>query len=198
MRMVNYFWVSSFLLLQTSLGNASSVNSINVSIAPDIATGCHQMRADVRIIENLTLGIMPSYECENRPDRPIDGSMKMQSGVSNTFNRVLFPWRYSPRGAMTDGYFLELFIGGERGAYSSVSGSSTTVNFIDVGTWIGYQWVWGSGINLSAAAGFAHLMLYSRNNSRVSTESHDVNDYLDQQTRTNTHLASGFFLGWAF
>lgn len=192
-----YLLVSSILLFQTSLCDANSGNSINFSVAPDPITHCHQYRVDVAITKNGTLGVMPA-NCINRPDRPTNGSMEMNSEVTNTFNRILFPWRYSPHGAFKDSYFIEAMVGLENSEFKSAAGSSAKVSFIDATFALGYQWVWHNGLNVSAFIGLAHLIQRNLDINISPTESIAVSDYLDQQTSTNTHQSGGVFLGWAF
>lgn len=124
--------------------------------------------------------------------------MEINNQVTNIFNRILIPWRYSPYGAFNNGYFVEALVGVEKSEYKSVAGSSANVSFIDTGVWLGYQWFWHNGLNISAVAGVAHLTTISLDKSISPTESSDVSDYLDQQTSTNTHMAGGVFFGWAF
>jgi hypothetical protein len=93
---------------------------------------------------------------------------------------------------------VEAIVGLEKSELKSAAGSSANVTFVDTGVWLGYQWFWRSGLNISAAAGLAHLTRISRDMSISSTESRDVNNYLERQTSTNTHMAGGAFFGWSF
>ena len=122
----------------------------------------------------------------------------MNSQVTNKFNRILIPWRYSPHSAFNKGYFVEALVGVEKSKLESAAGSGANVSFIDTGVWLGYQWFWHNGLNISAVIGAAHLARISLEKSISPTESSDVRDYLNQQTSSNTHLASGVFFGWAF
>jgi len=197
MKIFKYLLVPSFLLFQMSLSFAQ--DSINFSVGPDPITHCHQYRVDVAITKNSTLGVMPSYNCTDRPNRPNnDGSMVINSQVTNKFNRIIIPWRYSPNGAFINGLIVEAIVGVEKSEFKSASGSNANVSFIDTGVWLGYQWFWHNGLNITAVAGVAHLSRISLDKSISPTESSNVSDYLDQQTSTNTHAAGGVFFGWVF
>jgi hypothetical protein len=188
----------TLLFFQSFPCYATSDDSINLSIGPDTTSFCHQYKIDFAIAENSTLGAMASYNCVNRPDFPTNGNMTMNSQVTNTFNRLLFPWRYSPHGAFHDGYFLETMAGMENGVYKSAAGSSSNVTFFDIGMFLGYQWFWSNGFNISAQIGVAHLMQFSQSKNIVPTESASAADFLNSQSGPDTHLASGVVLGWAF
>lgn len=198
MKIFTYLLVSSFLLFQPSLCLASQEYSINFSVAPDLTTHCHQYDVDVAISENSTLGVMPSYKCKDRPDRPSNGSMRINSQVTNTFSRVLIPWRYAPCGTLNSGYLVMAIVGVENSEFNSDAGSSAKVSFIDTGVWFGYQWFWPNGFNISAVGGLAHLMRNSLDKNISPTENSSVSDYLDKQTSTNTHGGGGVLFGWAF
>lgn len=124
--------------------------------------------------------------------------MKMNSQVTNKFNRILIPWRYSPHGVFSNGFFVEALVGVEKSELKSAAGSSANVTFIDTGVWLGYQWIWHSGLNISTVVGLAHLSQSGVDKNISPTESSDVRNYLDRQTSSNTHMAGGAFLGWAF
>jgi hypothetical protein len=194
----SYFKAALFLFFQSSLCVAEDGAQANISIAPDPVTRCHQYRVDYSVAERSTLGVMLAYDCANRPSRPVNGSMDMSGGVSNTFNRILIPWRYAPRGALRDGYFVDAMVGVERAEYKTTAGSSANVNFIDVALGLGYQWFWHNGLNVSVFAGAAYLMRQSGGTNISATESVVTSDYLAQQTSTNSHLASGAYVGWSF
>jgi hypothetical protein len=198
MKIFTYLLVASFSLFKTSLCLASPEHSFNFSVAPDLTTHCHQYDVDVAISENSALGVMPSYKCKDRPDRPSNGSMRINSQVTNTFSRVLIPWRYAPHSAFHTGYLAMAFVGVENSEFNSDAGSSAKVSFIDTGVLFGYQWFWPNGFNVFAGGGVAHLMRSSLDKSISPTESSKVSDYLDEQTSTNTHLGGGVFFGWAF
>ncbi|VVC82436.1 hypothetical protein [Sideroxydans sp. CL21] len=198
MKIVKCIISCSFLLFQTSICFAG--DSVNLSVAPDPATGCNQFRIDVALTEHSTLGVMPAH-CTDRPSRPsrfFGGDMKMNSQVTNKFNRILIPWRYSPYGVFSNGFFVEALIGVEKSELKSASGSSANVTFIDTGVWLGYQWIWHTGLNIAAVAGINHLTQNSIDKNISPAESSNVSDYLNQQTSTNTHVGGGVFLGWAF
>jgi hypothetical protein len=192
------FMAALFIFFQSSLCVAEGGAQANISIAPDLSTQCHQFRADYALAERSTLGLMLAYDCANRPNRPINGNMDMSSGVSNTFNRVLVPWRYAPRGVLRDGYFVDAMVGVERAEYTTTAGSTANVHFFDVALGLGYQWFWHNGLNVSVFAGVAHLMRQSGGTNISGTESAVASDYLKQQTSTNSHLASGVYMGWSF
>ncbi len=198
MKILKYLLVTVVLLFQTTFCFAQDI--INFSVAPDLTTHCNQFRADVAITKVITLGVMPAIDCANRQDRPdsVSGSMVMNSLVTNKFNRILIPMRYSPYGSLRNGFFVEALVGAESSEYSSVAGSTANVTFIDTAAWLGYQWFWQNGLNFSAVIGRAHLIRNSLDKSISASESSTVSDYLDQQTSTNTHTASGMFFGWAF
>lgn len=191
-----YLFVSSVLFFQTSLCFAKG--SISFSVAPDPITYCHQYRVDVPITKNNTLGVMPTSNCTDRPSRPTNGSIKINSQVTNTFNRIIIPWRYSPNGAFIDGFIVEAIVGQEKSEYKSASGSSANVSFIDTGVWLGYQWFWRNGFNVSAVVGGVHLTRIRLDKNISPSESSNVSDYLDEQTSTNSHQTGGVFFGWAF
>ena len=198
MKVLKCLLVSSCLFIQASLCFAE--DSINLSVAPDPTTGCHQFRVDIALTGSSTLGIMPAH-CSDRPSRPsrfFGGDMKMNSQVTNKFNRILIPWRYSPHGVFNNGLFAEALIGVEKSELKTAAGSSADVTFIDTGVWLGYQWVWNDGLNISTAVGLAHLSRSSLDKSISPTESSNVSDFLDRQTSSNTHMAVGAFFGWAF
>jgi hypothetical protein len=186
------------LFLQSTLCIAESGASANVSISPDPSTLCHQYRVDYAVAERSTLGLMLAYDCANRPNRPVSGSMDMNSGVSNTFNRIVVPWRYAPHGVLRDGYFVDALVGVERAEYKTTAGSDANVHFFDVALGLGYQWFWHNGLNVSVFAGAAHLMRQSGGVNISATELAGTTEYLKQQTSTNSHLASGAYVGWSF
>ena len=193
-----YLMAVLFILFQSSLCVAEGGAQANISIAPDPATRCHQYRADYAVAERSTLGLMLAYDCTNRPSRPVNGNMDMSNGVSNTFNRVLVPWRYAPRGALRDGFFVDAMVGLERAEYRTAAGSTANVHFFDVALGLGYQWFWHNGLNVSVFAGAAQLMRQSGETNISATESAAASDYLKLQTSTNSHLASGAYVGWSF
>lgn len=186
------------MVFQSSQSFAGDGSFANISIAPDPTTRCHQFKADYAISERSTLGMTVAYDCSNRPSRPVNGSMEMNSDVSNTFNRILVPWRYAPQGVSRDGFLVDAMVGMERAEYGTSAGSSANVRFFDVAVGLGYQWFWQSGLNASVFAGAAHLMRQSGETNISATEVATTSDYLSQQTRTNSHLASGAYLGWSF
>lgn len=195
MKIFKYLLVSSILLLPTL---CFAKGSINFSVAPDPVTYCHQYRVDVSITKDSTLGVMPSFNCTDRPSRPINGSMVINSQVTNTFNRIIIPWRYAPHGAFIDGFIVEAIIGLEKSELKSASGSSANVSFFDTGVWLGYQWFWRKGFNISAVIGGANLTRISLDKSISPAEGSNVSDYLDEETSSNTHQTAGVFFGWIF
>jgi len=195
MNIFKYFVVSSVLLLQTSLCFARSDEVINFYVSPDPITHCNGYGVDVAITENSTLGIVGIPECIS--DRPtFYGSSTIK--LSNKLNRMFAMWKYSPHGVFEDGYFLYAVVGADNSEFKSAAGSTANVSFIDTGTGVGYHWFWHNGFNVTTALGVAHLIQNSIDKSISSTESVDTVNYLDQQTRTNTHAGVGLFFGWAF
>ncbi len=193
MKIFRYLPVSVFLFFQVSLCFASSEKSLNFSFLPDPKTRCHQYVVDIAITDNSTLGIMPSYNCS---DRPTYGTINKQ--VTSTFNRLLIPWRYSPGGVLKKGYFVVTLLGVEKNEFKTTLGSGVNVSFIDTGVLLGYQWFWQNGFNISGLLGIAHLIRYKRDKDISPTESSNVSEYLNRQTRTNTHIGGGIQFGWAF
>jgi len=193
MKVLMYIFVISFSFFQVSLSFASSKDSINLSFAPDPQTQCHQYAVGVAITENSTLGIVPSYNCA---DRPTYGTIEKQ--VTSTFNRLIIPWRYSPNGVFKNGYFVTALVGIEKNKFKTTVGSDANVSFIDTGVLLGYQWFWRNGFNISGLIGVAHLIQYKRDKNISPAESNKVSDYLDEQTSTNTHIGGGVQFGWAF
>ena len=191
MKIFKYILVNLFLLFHASLCIAQ--DSINLYVAPDPTTHCHQFGVEVALSKNSSIGVIPSYNCANRNTY---GPLNDQ--VTSNFNRVIVPLRYAPNGIFENGYFLMALIGMEKNEFKSVAGSSANVSFIDTVILFGYQWFWRNGFNISGSIGVAHLMRNSLDQTIAPTESNSVSDYLVQQTSTNTHVGGGMFLGWVF
>jgi len=191
MKILKYLLVSSVLLFQTSL--CFGENSINVSFYPDPFNHCNQYGVDVAITNKSTLGTILG-SCNS--DRPTYGQSNSQ--VENNFNRVLISWRYSPKGALRSGNFIEATVGEEKSEFRSAAGSRSNVTFIDTELDAGYQWFWNNGFNVSIGGGVAHLIRNSGDKSISPSESSDIIGFLDKNTRTNTHTGLLFSLGWSF
>lgn len=192
MKFYKYLLVTSLLFLQTSVCFAE--NSINFSLVPDRSLPCSQLGIDVAISENSTLGISP-LSCNT--DRPAI-VMAPNSNVRNQVNRIIVPWRYSPRGAFKDGYYFAATVGVESDQFTSTAGSTANVVFFGSSFHTGYQWFWDNGFNITFIISASHLARVSLDRSTSPTESPDVVDFLDRNTRTNTHYSAGPLLGWAF
>lgn len=191
MKMYQYFLFPSLLFFQVSLCFAKG--SLNLVFIPDPVTHCHHYGVDFAVAKNSTLGLLSAYNC---PDRPTYGIVNGQ--VTNTFNRILTQWRYSPRGAFNTGYFFDAMVGVERSEFKSAAGSSANVSYFDTAIHLGYQWFWRNGFNVTGLIGVAHLMPVRRDNNISPTESSAVSDYMDEQTSTTTHVGGGFSMGWVF
>lgn len=127
-----------------SLCFESSEKSLNFSFLPDPKTRCHQYAVDTAITDNSTLGIMPSYNCS---DRPTDGTINKQ--VTSMLNRRVIPWRHFPGGVLKNDYFAAVLVGVEKNEVKTTVGSDVNVSFIDTGVVLGYQWLWQNGFNIS-------------------------------------------------
>jgi hypothetical protein len=183
----------AFVLLMVQTPLCLSKDVLNVVLLPD-PFKCHQLGVDFAITENSTLGIIGAKECKS--DRPTYGSSN--SNVDNTFSRILIPWRYSTEGAFNDGYFMQAVFGAEKSEFRSDAGSTADVTFADIGFYGGYQWFWSNGFNVSALVGVAFLAKRSLDKNIVPSESGDVVEFLDKNTRTNAHPGIGIILGWSF
>lgn len=142
--------------------------------------------------KHSTLNIVPQ-SCASRPSVGLANNQ-----VTNKFDRVGFGAEYYLQGALNGGYFVSMGGGVENVEYTSVAGSSAKVQFIDVAIGAGYQWIWHNGFNMNLQFAIAHLMLNSLDKTISPTESADVTNFLNQNTRTGTHPGMGFALGWAF
>lgn len=193
MKFCKYLLVSAFLLLQTSLCFAE--NSINFSFVYDIhSPDCSQLLVDVATSKNTSLGISP-MSCNS--DRPAI-VMAPNSNVRNQVNRIVVPWRYSPRGVFKDGFYFMATLGVENDQFNSTAGSTANVLFLGSSLHTGYQWFWKNGFNITLIFSASHLARMSLDRTTSPTESPDVVDFLDQNTSTNTHYSAGPLLGWAF
>lgn len=195
MRVFKYVAVFSLLLLPTSLCFARSGELIDIQVFPDPLTHCHQYFVDVALSKNSALEVNGAPECIS--DRPtFYGSPSVT--FTNKFNRAMLAWKYAPQGLFKDGYFVDPQIGVETDEFKTAAGSSANVRFIIIGVHLGYQWFWSNGFNMSAGLGLGHLMRDSLEQSISATESSNGVDFLDQQTRTNTHPGVLWYMGWAF
>jgi len=191
--MSKYLLVSLFVFFQTSLCFAE--NSINFSIVPDIhSPDCSQLLVDVATSENTSLGISP-MSCNS--DRPAI-AMLPNSNVRNQVDRIMVPWRYSPAGVFSDGFYIMAALGVENDRFTSTAGSTANVLFLGSTLHTGYQWFWDNGFNITLIFSASHLARMSLDRTTSPTESPDVVDFLDRNTRTNTHYSVGPLLGWAF
>jgi hypothetical protein len=192
MKIYEYLLVSAFLFLQTSLCFAEK--SINFSIVPDRSPDCSQLVVDVAMSEHTSLGISP-LSCNS--DRPAI-AMAPNSNVRNQVNRIVVPWRYSPRGVFKDGFYFMASLGIENDQFNSTAGSTANVFFLGSSLHTGYQWFWKNGFNITLIFSASHLTQMSLDRTTSPTESPDVVDFLDQNTSSNTHYSVGPLFGWAF
>lgn len=144
--------------------------------------------------EKSKLGILAAYKRDS--SRPAYGDSN--DNVTNDFSRVLVPWRWSKNGAWENSFFVTGLAGLENDKFKSTSGSRAEVTFINLGLLAGYQWFLRKGFNISAMIGGAWLIESSSNKDIVANEKNDVTEYLNKNTKTNTHVAGGIVLGWAF
>ncbi len=184
----------SFLYLTLLSSSCFSDDSLNVILIPDPTRCHHHVGFEILVHENNTMGFIGANECTS--DRPTYGGTNSQ--VENTFRRFLIPWRYSMKGALKDGYFVQTMAGMENEKFNTDAGSSADVTFIDLTLHGGYQWFWANGFNISALAGFAYLYRKSVSKDIAVNEANDVIAFLDKNTKTNLHFGSGIILGWSF
>jgi hypothetical protein len=173
-----------------------SADWINVILLPDSfdSFDCHQPGVEFKVADRSSVGILGRFDCDT--DRATYGSSN--DSVSNTFSRVLIPWRYSRKGTFKDGTLIEVLVGAERSKFRSDLGSMADVTFMDLGLYYGYQWFWDSGFNISAMAGVAYLVETSSSKEIAQNETSDVIDYLNKNTETNVHGGLGIIIGWTF
>lgn len=170
-----------------------SKDTVNLVFLPDVFN-CHQLGIETVLSGKNTLGAIGRSGCHS--NRPTYGSAN--DSVTNSFSRILVPWRYSPNGGFEDGYFLQALVGLEKSRFASQLGSTAEVSFLDVGFHVGYQWFWGNGFNVSVLGGAAFL---NKRNSTVAigqNEEKDVVEFLDKNTKTNVHGGGGIIVGWSF
>jgi hypothetical protein len=190
MNMVARLVLAWLMLFQAS--RCLAADSVNLVFLPD-PFACHQLGLDARVTERSTLGVLGRSGCHS--DRPTYG--QPNDAVTNTFGRLLVPWRYSRRGVFRDGFFLQAAVGMEKHEFRSERGSSADVTFADVAFHAGYQWFWSNGVNISILGGAAFLIEQSSTSDISGNERADVVDYLDKNTETNLHGAAGAVFGWA-
>lgn len=188
------WFVFCFLCIVSS--SCLSADFINIIFLPDFSNSlkCSQPGVEFKVAEKSTVGILGTFDCDS--NRPTYGDSNDQ--VSNTFSRILVPWRYSRKGAFKDGTLVQAVIGTEESNFRSDLGSTADVTFIDFGAYYGYQWFWTNGFNISVMGGVAYLVETSSDQVIVPGESQDIVDYLNRNTETNVHGAFGAMLGWVF
>lgn len=194
MDILNRWILISSLVIQPGL--CLSADSINVVLMPDSFNSfkCHQPGIEFQITQNSIIGVVGILDCES--DRSTYGDTN--DDVTNDFSRIFVPWRYSKDGAIKDGSFVQALVGIENSKFSSTLGSKAEVTYIDFAVHYGYQWFWKSGFNVSALAGLAYLVKTRSTEDIAPTESSDVIEFLDKNTKTNIHGGAGFMLGWKY
>lgn len=182
------------LCFQSSL--CLSADTINIIILPDSINSfdCHQPGIEFKISQNSSLGAIGRLDCAT--DRSTYG--KTNDDVTNTFSRIIVPWRYSFNGTFRDGSLVQALVGIEKSEFRSTLGSKADVTFVDFAFHYGYQWFWKNGFNVSALAGVAYLVKTSSEIDIVPTENSDVIGFLDKNTKTNVHGGAGILIGWKF
>ena len=183
--------LSGFLLSQ--IGQCYSSESINFIVLPD-AANCHHAGLEIQMNEKNTLGFLGVSGCNS--DRSTYG--EKNDDVNNDFSRFLVPWRYSPHGAFTTGYFFQAIAGSEKSKFTSILGSTADVTFASFGGYAGYQWFWRNGFNISVIGGAVYLHELSSSTTLAPSEGNDVRDYLDKNTDSNIHGGYGIIFGWLF
>ncbi len=194
MAIINKWILFCSLLFQSSL--CLSAGSINVVFLPDSVNSfkCHQPGVEFKITQYSTLGVLGILDCKSHRSTYGDTN----DDVTNTFGRILIPWRYSKGGAFKDGSFMQVVVGMEKSKFKSELGSKADITFADFGFHYGYQWFWANGFNVSAMAGVAYLVESNSKKDIVQNENSDVVDFLDRNTKTNIHGGAGFIIGWTF
>jgi hypothetical protein len=192
MKIFRSSFVFIILVLQSSL--CFSQYAANIIVVPDPMYSAHQFGVETAVTMKSKLGILAAYKRDS--DRPTYGDSN--DSVSNTFSRILLPWRYSKNGAWENGFFVTGLAGVENDKFKSVSGSRAEVTFINLGVLAGYQWFWRNGFNISAMLGGALLIENSSTKDISANEKSAVSEYLNKNTKTNSHVAGGVMFGWAF
>lgn len=187
----NSIW---FLIFASHSSSSFSQNTINFIILPDPLYTVHHIGFEMAVTEKSRLGMLTAYKRDS--DRPTYG--ESNDDVTNTFSRLLIPWIYSKNGAWENGFIVTGLVGLENDKFKSEAGSRAEATFVNFGLLAGYQWFWGNGFNISAMAGGALLVESRSEKDIIAGESRDVIDYLDKNTKTNTHFSAGVILGWAF
>jgi hypothetical protein len=183
-----------FFILVFYSSSSFSQNTINFIILPDPLYAVHHIGFEMAVTEKSRLGMLAAYKRDS--DRPTYG--ESNDDVTNTFSRILIPWIYSKNGAWEDGFILTGLVGLEKDKFKSEAGSRAEATFVNFGLLAGYQWFWGNGFNISAMAGGALLVESRSEKGIIAGERSEVVDYLDKNTKTNTHFSAGVILGWAF
>lgn len=183
--------LSSVLLIQA--GQCYSSSLINFIALPD-AANCHHAGFEIQMNEKNTLGFLGVSGCNS--DRPTYG--EKNDDVNNDFSRFLVPWRYSPHGAFTTGYFFQAITGVEKSQFTSTLDSNADVTFAHFGGYAGYQWFWPNGFNISVIGGAVYLYELSSSTTLAPGETVDVKNFLDKNTDSNIHGGYGIIFGWSF
>lgn len=193
-RNTNRWILLCFLLFQSGLCLADA--SFNIIVLPDSINSfdCHQVGVEFKVAQNHSVGMLGRFDCET--NRSTYGDT--HDDVTNTFSRILIPWRYSKNGVFKDGIIIQALVGVEKSEFRSKLGSKADVTFVDFGIHYGYQWFWENGFNISALAGVAYLVETSSEKSIVQNENSDVINWLDKNTKTNIHGGAGIMIGWKF
>jgi hypothetical protein len=183
-----------FLMLVFQSSFCFSQNAINLIVLPDLRYSTHHVGVETSVTQNSRMGILVAHKQDS--DRPTYGDSN--EDVTNTFSRILIPWTYCKSGAWEDSYFITGLFGLEKDKFRSVAGSRAEATFVDFGLLAGYQWFWPNGFNISAMAGGAFLISSDSARNISDSETTDVINYLDKNTKTNQHLSAGVIIGWAF
>ncbi len=155
---------------------------------------CHHPGVELSVSQNSSVGVLGIFDCDT--DRSTYG--ETNDNVTNTFSRILIPWRYAKGGVFKTGPFMQALIGMEKSEFRSTLGSRADVTFVDFAFHYGYQWFWDNGFNVSVMGGVGLLVKTSDEKDIVQNESNDVRDFLDKNTKTNIHPGAGVVMGWRF
>lgn len=185
-----------FLLFLLASNAAQSASAFNIILLPDLTKSfkCHQPGVEFPIADTQSLAVLGVINCNS--DRSTYGDTN--DNVTNSFSRLLVPWRYAWNGVFKDGQLIQFLIGVETSEFSSSLGSEAEVTFMDFGLYYGYQWFWQNGFNLSLLGGLAYLVKTSSSKNIAPGETNDVIDFLDKNTKTNVHGGAGIIFGWKF
>ena len=89
-------------------------------------------------------------------------------------------------------------MGLEYSEFSSRIGSTADVTFANLGGYVGYQWFWPNGFNISVMGGGVYLQELNSSTTLAPGEGNDVSDFLDKNTDSNIHAGYGIIFGWLF